>query len=125
MRFQVSRIDSMINCQYRPTLPAYLSLVAYAFSCAVSLRQDSKYVIHGLASLLSNTYPSNAPALVLMDSRLNDLKLPILPRPIDMPIPADGEEETGSYKKEEVIQSVRRYFEWAAIFDRRTHSGPL
>lgn len=77
-------------------------------------------MIHGLASLLSNTNPSNAPALVLMDSRLNDLKLPIIPRPIAMPIPADGEEETGSYKKEEVIQSVRRYFDWAAIFDRRT-----
>lgn len=68
---------------------------------------------------------SNASALVLMDSRLYDLKLPIIPRPIAMPIPADCEEETGSYKKEEVIQSVRRYFEWAAIFDRRTPQRPL
>lgn len=53
-----------------------------------------------------------------MDSRLYDLKLPIIPRPIAMPIPADGE-ETGSYKKEEVVLLVQRYFEWTAIFEQR------
>ena len=54
-----------------------------------------------------------------MDSRLDQLKLPILKRPMISAIADDEahEEANRSYRRESVTTVVQQYFEWVGTFE--------
>ncbi|KAI0320632.1 hypothetical protein OF83DRAFT_1169176 [Amylostereum chailletii] len=77
------------------TLSSYLSLVAGALTALETLGSNGDLV-----------------QLILMDSRLDELKLPVLKRPSHIP-----DEDDSSWTSYKVSFLVQRYFEWHGRFE--------
>ncbi|THH20129.1 hypothetical protein EW146_g1145 [Bondarzewia mesenterica] len=96
------------NSSTTHTLSSYLSLIAHASALSASLSAHT---------------PESPVALVLMDSRLDELKLPVLKRPVFSADADDGEEHESvnrSHRKESVSALAQRYFEWVGTFEPAT-----
>ncbi|KAI0068900.1 hypothetical protein BV25DRAFT_1910635 [Artomyces pyxidatus] len=88
------------NASSAHTLSSYLTLVAHASS---------------VANILSAQTPDSPISLVLMDSAVDSLKLPVLKRPTHLvAVEPDVESSESSYR---VAHVARRYFEWVGAFD--------
>lgn len=103
----------------RYTVSAYLSLVASALaSVAFMSAQNGRYT-----SLLTsnmnfglNQFSIHKISFVLFDSKLDQLKLPVLRAP--SPLLFEPGDSGQSPRLESVAGLVQKYFEWLGIFEK-------
>ncbi|KAI0053083.1 hypothetical protein FA95DRAFT_1552973 [Auriscalpium vulgare] len=87
------------NPALAPTLASYLSLVALALASVTAL---------------STQHPQCPTTLVLIDSRIDSLKLPVLKHPFPIVDEPESDSSDASYKVGFLAQS---YFEWVGTFE--------